>query len=71
VLYTDRVSESMNAQDEEWGEEGLITCAKTSCGLTAREALDRLMSWAVAFAADALQKDDMMLVMLRVLASIT
>jgi hypothetical protein len=41
----------MNAQDEEWGEERLIACAKTCCGLTAREALDRLMSGAVAFAA--------------------
>ncbi len=68
MLYTDGVSESMNAQDEEWGEERLIACAKTCGGVTAREALDRLMSTAVVFAAGAPQHDDMTLVVLRVLA---
>lgn len=37
VLYTDGVSESMNAEDEEWGEESLIACAKTCCDLSARD----------------------------------
>jgi sigma-B regulation protein RsbU (phosphoserine phosphatase) len=68
VLYTDGVSESMNAQDEEWGEESLIACAETCYGLTAREVLDRLMSRAVAFAAAAPQHDDMTLAVARVLA---
>jgi phosphoserine phosphatase RsbU/P len=70
VLYTDGVSESMNAQDEEWGEERLIACAKTCCDLTAPETLDRLMSGAVAFAAGAPQHDDMTLIVLRVLADV-
>jgi sigma-B regulation protein RsbU (phosphoserine phosphatase) len=68
VLYTDGVSESMNGQDEEWGEERLIACAKTCGGLIAREALDCLMSAAFAFAAGAPQHDDMTLIVLRVLA---
>jgi phosphoserine phosphatase RsbU/P len=68
LLYTDGVSESMNAQDEEWGEEGLIACAKTCCGLSAREVLDHLMRGAVAFAAGAPQHDDMTLVVLHVVA---
>jgi sigma-B regulation protein RsbU (phosphoserine phosphatase) len=67
VLYTDGASESMNAQDEEWGEEGLIACAKECCGRSARDALNTLMSAAVAFAAGAPQHDDMTLVLLRVL----
>jgi sigma-B regulation protein RsbU (phosphoserine phosphatase) len=56
----------MNAQDEEWGEEALVACAKTCCSLDARKALDRLMSGAVAFRAAAAQHDDMTLVVLRV-----
>jgi sigma-B regulation protein RsbU (phosphoserine phosphatase) len=67
VLYTDGVSESMSTEDEEWGEDSLIACAKTCCGLTARAGLNRLMSGAVAFAAGAPQHDDMTLVVLRVL----
>jgi sigma-B regulation protein RsbU (phosphoserine phosphatase) len=67
VLYTDGISESMDAQDEEWGEERLIACAKTCYGFTVQKALDRLMSEAVAFAAGAPQHDDMTLVVLRVL----
>jgi sigma-B regulation protein RsbU (phosphoserine phosphatase) len=68
VLYTDGVSESMNAQDEEWGEESLIACAKACCGLSARETLSRSMSEAVAFASGAPQHDDMTLMVLRALA---
>jgi phosphoserine phosphatase RsbU/P len=68
VLYTDGVSESMDAQDGEWGEESLIACAKTYCGLTACEDLDLLMSGAVGFAAGTPQHDEMTLVVLRVLA---
>jgi sigma-B regulation protein RsbU (phosphoserine phosphatase) len=68
VLYTDGVSESMNGQDEEWGEERLIAYAKTCSGLIAREALDCLMGAAFAFAAGAPQHDDMTLIVLRVLA---
>jgi sigma-B regulation protein RsbU (phosphoserine phosphatase) len=67
VLYTDGISESLDAQDEEWGEEQLIACAKTCYGFTAQKALDRLMSEAVAFASGAPQHDDMTLVVLRIL----
>jgi sigma-B regulation protein RsbU (phosphoserine phosphatase) len=67
-LYTDGISESMNSDDEEWGEERLIACAKSYCGLTARQAMDRMMSAALEFAAGAPQHDDMTLMVLRVLA---
>ena len=66
VLFTDGVSESMNARSEEWGEESLIGCAKTSHGLLALEALSRILAAAEAFAAGAPQHDDMTLVVLRV-----
>jgi sigma-B regulation protein RsbU (phosphoserine phosphatase) len=67
VLFTDGVSESMNAREEEWGEERLIEFAETCHGLPAAEAMSRILAAAVAFAAGAAQHDDMTLVVLRVL----
>jgi phosphoserine phosphatase RsbU/P len=65
VLFTDGVSESMNACDEEWGEERLIESAKACEGLDAAESLNRIMNGAVDFAGGAPQHDDMTLVVLR------
>jgi sigma-B regulation protein RsbU (phosphoserine phosphatase) len=67
VLFTDGVSESMNARDEEWGEDRLIEFAKTCHGLPALEAMTRILAASEAFAAGAAQHDDMTLVVLRVL----
>ena len=66
VLFTDGVSESMNAQFEEWGEARLIELVKTSHSLPASEAMRRILNAAEAFAAGASQHDDMTLVVLRV-----
>ena len=67
VLFTDGISESMNARDEEWGEERLIEFAKTCHGLPAFEVMTRIMAAAEAFAAGVSQHDDMTLAVLRVL----
>ena len=64
VLFTDGVSESMNARDEEWGEERLIQLAKTCHGLPALEGMRRIRAAAQAFAGGAPQHDDMTLVVL-------
>lgn len=66
VLFTDGVSESMNARYEEWGEERLIELAKTCHGRPALEGMRRILAAAQAFAAGASQHDDMTLVVLRV-----
>ena len=66
VLFTDGVSESMNARYEEWGEERMIEFAKTCYGLPSAEGLSRILSAAQAFAAGASQHDDMTLVILRI-----
>ena len=66
VLFTDGVSESMNARDEEWGEERLIELAKTCYGLPTLEAMRRILAAAQAFAGGSPQHDDMTLVVLRV-----
>jgi sigma-B regulation protein RsbU (phosphoserine phosphatase) len=67
VLFTDGVSESMNARNEEWGEDRLIEFARTCHGVPAFEAMTRILATAEAFAAGAPQHDDMTLVVLRVL----
>ncbi len=66
VLFTDGVSESMNAGDDEWGEDRLIESARACGGLDAAESLNQIMMAAVTFAAGAPQHDDMTLVVLRV-----
>jgi sigma-B regulation protein RsbU (phosphoserine phosphatase) len=68
VLFTDGVSESMNARNEEWGEDRLIEFATTCHGLSALDAMTRILAEAEAFAAGASQHDDMTLVLLRVLS---
>ena len=68
LLFTDGVSESMNNEDEEWGEERLIEFAKTCQDLRAAEAMNRIMTAACEFAAGAPQHDDMTVVVMRVLA---
>jgi sigma-B regulation protein RsbU (phosphoserine phosphatase) len=67
VGYTDGVSEAMNAEDEEWGEERMAEEVRTTClGLHPREVVERLMAAADGFAQGAKQHDDMTLVVVRV-----
>ena len=65
VLFTDGISESMNKDDEEWGEENLIAAAQATCSL-AEETVNRIMAAAQAFAGGAPQHDDMTVVALHV-----
>ncbi len=68
VLFTDGISESMNNDEEEWGEASLIQFAKTCCGLPAPEAMNKIMAAAQAFASGAHQHDDMTVVVVRAFA---
>jgi sigma-B regulation protein RsbU (phosphoserine phosphatase) len=67
VLFTDGISESMNARFEEWGEDRLIALVKTCYGSPPAEMMHRILTGAEAFAAGAPQHDDMTVVVLRVL----
>ena len=67
VGFTDGISESMNPEDEEWGEEAMIEAARACLGLLSREVVDRLIVEADAFARGAKQHDDMTVVVGRVL----
>ncbi|MGI8745139.1 MAG: SpoIIE family protein phosphatase [Bryobacteraceae bacterium] len=65
VLFTDGISESMNANDDEWGEEALIEVVQRCGGMRASDVINRLIGEADAFAAGAPQHDDMTVVVLR------
>ena len=67
VGYTDGVSEAMNPDDEEWGEERMAEAVRTTClELHPKEVVTRLMEAADGFAHGAKQHDDMTLVVVRV-----
>jgi sigma-B regulation protein RsbU (phosphoserine phosphatase) len=68
VLFTDGVTESMNARDEEWGEDSLLEFVNDCHGRPAFEVMTKVLAAAEGFAAGASQHDDMTLVVLRVLA---
>ncbi|MBV9343347.1 MAG: SpoIIE family protein phosphatase, partial [Acidobacteria bacterium] len=65
VAFTDGISEAMNHNEEEWGEERLIETVQRCSGLGAKHILDRIFVAADQFAAGAKQHDDMTLVVLR------
>ena len=65
VLFTDGISEAMNLDDEEWGEDRLLQSIQTSRGASADELLKHLFEAATRFAGAAPQHDDMTLVVLR------
>jgi sigma-B regulation protein RsbU (phosphoserine phosphatase) len=67
VAFTDGISEAMNPNEEEWGEESLIEAVKGCDGMTASDMLPRLVEAADRFAAGAKQHDDMTLLVMRVL----
>jgi phosphoserine phosphatase RsbU/P len=65
MIFTDGISEAMNRDLEEWGEQRLIEAVRTSTGLGSQETIARIMQAADAFTAGAPQHDDMTLVVLR------
>lgn len=65
VGFTDGISEAMNAEDEEWGEERLIPAVAAHKEASAAELIPALMQEADQFVAGAPQHDDMTLVVMK------
>ncbi len=69
VAFTDGISEAMNPDDDEWGEERLaetiLACARA--GLPATTTMHRILSAADTFASGAKQHDDMTITVFRVI----
>ncbi len=61
IAYTDGISEAMAAEDEEWGEDRMISTAKLNSQETAQEVLRTIFRSADQFTGNAPQHDDMTL----------
>jgi phosphoserine phosphatase RsbU/P len=64
--YTDGISEAMNHQIDEWGEDRMIAKAASCMQLSAQQMLECLMDAADSFASGAPQHDDMTLVLMKI-----
>lgn len=65
IAYTDGLSEAMNLQQEEFGEERLLTASRQVSSLTAPDAIRLLFDTVDQFAGAAPQHDDMTAVIVR------
>jgi phosphoserine phosphatase RsbU/P len=65
-MFTDGISESMNAAYDEWGEDELARAARECLSLSPSDAIARIMQAADQFAGGAPQHDDMTLVVMKV-----
>jgi sigma-B regulation protein RsbU (phosphoserine phosphatase) len=67
VCVSDGISEAMNAEGEEWGEDAVIEIATRAAARTdaAATVAERLVQGAYAFAAGVPQHDDMTVMVLR------
>jgi len=66
LMYTDGVSEAMNAAEDEFGEEQMMAAVQAAPNLNPNQMIAHLMRAADQFAAGAPQHDDMTLVVVRV-----
>lgn len=67
VGFTDGISEAMNPEEAEWGEDKMMSAIKEFYGANSNDMLHHLVKHADEFAAGAKQHDDMTLVVLRVI----
>lgn len=66
VLYTDGVSEAMNTQQEEFGEERLIEIIERNVSLSSQELVAAISAGIDAFSDPSVFRDDMTLMVARV-----
>lgn len=61
LAYTDGISEAMTADDEEWGDERMVSAAEQAHAANADEVLGAIFAAAAKFTGNAPQHDDMTL----------
>ena len=66
LAFTDGISEAMNPEDDEWGEDSMVATAqqmlaRPNCTVTARQLLTCILEAADKFTSGAPQHDDMTL----------
>jgi sigma-B regulation protein RsbU (phosphoserine phosphatase) len=65
LAYTDGISEALNPEEQEWGEERMMDAARRSAPAHAGGILRHIMDEADRFAANAPQHDDMTLLLMK------
>jgi phosphoserine phosphatase RsbU/P len=65
IGFTDGISEAMNVNDEEWGEERMLPALEACAGERAADMIPIVMAAADRFADGAPQHDDMTLVIVK------
>ena len=65
VLYTDGITEAVNVDHEQFGEDGLVGALKGADGTTASDMMTRLRDALDRFAAPDGRMDDMTMIVLR------
>jgi serine phosphatase RsbU (regulator of sigma subunit) len=65
VVFSDGVTEAFNAEWEEFGEARLNDCVRAHAGLSPVALLDQVIAAVHAFVKDAVQSDDVTVVVLR------
>jgi sigma-B regulation protein RsbU (phosphoserine phosphatase) len=65
-FYSDGITEAMNEENEEYGEQRLMDIAAKTDGLTAEEMLNTVMNDVNAFLGKVPQQDDQTLVVVRI-----
>ena len=63
---TDGITEAMNPNDEEWGEENMLAELKKVYGKPAKKIAEHILQKADEFASGAKQHDDMTLIVIRI-----
>ena len=71
IMYTDGVTEAMNAEEEEFGEESLLDTIQEDENLSAEALSQKIVQRVKSFAADDQQQDDITLVIIKVKESIS
>ncbi len=66
LLFTDGISEAMNARDDLFGEERLGRLVEAHSELPSEELRERILREIAAFVGDAPQHDDMTMILLKV-----
>jgi sigma-B regulation protein RsbU (phosphoserine phosphatase) len=65
LVYSDGITESINGNEEEFGEEKLADILRRNSMDTAAQLIDRIVSAVNAHAGESSQMDDMTLLVIR------
>ncbi|MBL7994531.1 SpoIIE family protein phosphatase [bacterium] len=66
IFYTDGITEAMNTQQEEFGDDKLYDMVQTNTNLSSQDLLNKIVSEVGAFCRNAEQHDDITLVIVKV-----